>query len=147
MNVDGYEPDGTLLADPLGGGLQYRLKPGAENGFRVVPKTDRATVVWRRAIFAIEGMDGEYQGWTKGQLWNGWTMPCFEFSEAQQAIELLTDPKGKFDDKRDSFVAVNSNGEEDIWQGRMIPVAGGSRSRFTGLVLGLGNGSLIFDFP
>ena len=141
MIVDGYEPDGTLLAHPLGGGLQYRFKPGAEKQFRVVPKAETAAGLWRRAKFTIEGTDAEFQGWTKGQLWNGWAMPHFEHSEAQRVIETLTDPKGKYDAARDCFVSTNSDREEEIWPAELITALGGQQVR----VYGVGAGAWIWD--
>jgi len=141
MTVDGYEPDGTLLAHPLGGGLQYRLKPGAERKFRVVPRTEAASPPWRRCKFTIEGVDAEFQGWTNGRLWNGWAMPYFEQSEAEKVIEMLTDPRGKYDAGRDCFVSTNSDGEEDIWPAEPISVLGGQRLK----VYGIGAGAWIWD--
>jgi hypothetical protein len=141
LSVDGYEADGTLLAHPLGGGLQYRFKTGAEKRFRVVPKAETESALWRRAKFSIEGVETEFQGWTKGQLWNGWEMPYFEFGEAQRVIEMLTDPKGKYDAERDCFVSPNSDGEEDIWEAVNVTMLGGATVK----VYGIGAGAWIWD--
>lgn len=129
------------MAHPLGGGLQYRIKAGAEKAFRVVPQTEKAAGLWRRAKFSVEGADAEFQGWTRGQLWNGWAMPYFEFSEAQRVIEALTDPKGKYDAERDCFVSANGDGEEEIWQAERIAVLGGQHVK----VYGIGAGAWIWD--
>jgi hypothetical protein len=141
MTVDGYEPDGTLLAHPLGGGLQYRFKPGIQRKFRVVPNTEAASPSWRRGRFEIEGLDAEFRGWTNGRLWNGWAMPYFERSEAQQVLEALTDSEGGYDVERDCFVSASTDGEEDIWPAESITVLGGQRLK----VYGIGAGAWIWE--
>lgn len=141
MIVDGYESDGTLLAHPLGGGLQYRFKPEAERKFRIVEKNEASSPPWRRAKFSIEGVDETFSGWTNGRLWNGWAMPYFEFAEAQRVIELLTDPKGRFDAERDCFASSSSGGEEDFWRGELITILGGKQIR----VYGVGAGAWIWE--
>lgn len=141
MTVDGYECDGTLLVHPLGGGFQYRFKPGAEKQFRIVPNAEAEASLWRQARFGIEGVDAEFQGWTNGRLWNGWAMPYFEFSEAQRAIEMLTDSKGKYDAERDCFLSANSDGEEEIWGALSVTLLGGAQVK----VYGIGAGAWIWD--
>lgn len=139
--VDGYEADGTLLAHPLGGGLQYRFKPQAEMQFRAVSQTEAASPPWRRGKFTIEGVDGEFQGWTNGRRWNGWAMPYFEHSEAERVIEILTDPKGKYDVGRDCFISTNGDGEEDVWPVEIIHALGGPELQ----VHGVGAGAWIWE--
>jgi hypothetical protein len=141
MTVDGYEPDGTLLAHPLGGGFQFRIKSTAEKQFRIVLKSESEGGLWRRAKFAIEEADTEFEGWTNGKCWNGWAMPYFEFVEAQRVVELLTDPKGKYDAVRDCFISINGDGEEEIWEAVNVSLLGGVQIK----VYGIGAGSWIWD--
>lgn len=139
--VDGYESDGTLLAHPVGGGLQYRFKPGAEKRFRVFTRGEAQASLWRRSKFSIEGLETAFQGWTQDKRWNGWEMPYFEYSEAQRVIEMLTDPTGRYDAERDCFVTTNSEGEEDTWPAELITVLGGQRLK----VYGVGAGAWIWE--
>jgi hypothetical protein len=141
LTVDGHEADGTLLAHPLGGGFQYRFKPGAERQLRVVPATEAASPLWRRCKFAIERVDNEFQGWTNGRLWNGWAMPYFEHTEAQRVIEAVTDSKWNHDAVRDCFISTNSDGEEEIWPAQLITALGGQQVK----VYGIGAGAWIWD--
>ena len=141
LAVDGYGQDGSLLAHPLGGGLQLCFKPIAEGQFRVVPKSEQESPLWRRSRFEIEGVEAEFAGWTDGRLWNGWAMPYFEVAEAERVLKLLTDGQGRFDSEKDCFVTRNSDGEDEIWEGRQIPVVGGQQVR----VYGVGAGAWIWD--
>lgn len=141
LTVDDYESDGTLLAHPLGGGFQYRLPPGAESKFRVVPSSEAEGALWRRSRFVIEGTDSVFQGWTDGRDWNGWAMPHFEFSEAQRVIESLTDFNGKYDVGRDCFVTRVADDEDEVWEAQSVTLLGGAQIK----VYGIGAGSWIWE--
>lgn len=138
---DGYESDGTLLGHPVGGGLQYRLKAGSEGMFRAVGQSEIENGVWKQSTFSIEGIDGGFVGWTDGRHWNGWAMPCFEFSESQRVIAMMDNPNSRYGQGSDAFVTTGGDGEEEIWMGRWIEEKGGERIK----VYPVGAGSWIWD--
>ena len=141
LNVDGYEKDGTLLAHPLGGGFQYRLKPNADQKFRIVTADEQNGPLWRKAKFEIEGVEAEFTGWTDGESWNGWAMPHFEFDEARRLVDVMTDSKGRYDIERDCFVTTNTDGEDEIWKSQTVTLLGNQQVK----VYGVGAGSWIWD--
>ena len=141
LTVDGYEKDGTLLAHPLGGGFQYRLKPNAEQKFRIVTDDEKAGPLWRKAKFEVEGVEAEFNGWTDGNSWNGWAMPHFEFNEAKRVVDVITDSKGRYDAEQDCFVTTDTDGEDEVWESQTITLLGNQQVK----VYGVGAGSWIWD--
>ncbi|MHC1769474.1 MAG: hypothetical protein AB9869_35185 [Verrucomicrobiia bacterium] len=139
--VFGYEPDGTLLAYPQGGGLRYRFKPGSERQFRLVGQDEMEKPLWRRARFEIEGVEKTFEGWTDGTLWNGWAKPYFEFGEAEKLMTALNDPMCSYDAAQDRFVTKSSSGEDESWTAEVIAGLGGTRLK----VYGIGAGAWVWD--
>jgi hypothetical protein len=68
--VDGYDERGRLMAHPLGGGPQYFFKPAVEKKFRVVSEEEKRQPLWKRSRFCIEGIDGNFEGWTDEGVWD-----------------------------------------------------------------------------
>ena len=76
--VDGRDARGRLLAHPLGGGPQYIVSSKGESELRIVAADEQKQPLWRRTRFSLDGLDGSFEGWTNGELWNGWDRPFFE---------------------------------------------------------------------
>jgi hypothetical protein len=122
--VDGYDDQGRLLAHPEGGGLQYVFMPAAQQKFRHVPPDEQKGPLWKSSRFSLDGLEGVFKGWTKGQLWNGWEMPHFEFQEAQKLIAALNDPKVRYDLATDVFTTRNGEDEDEVWPAQLITTLG-----------------------
>jgi hypothetical protein len=121
--VDGYDEQGRFKAHPLGGGLEYVFEPAAEKKFRVVSEEERKKPLWKRSRFCIEGIDGTFDGWTDGRLWNGWEMPLFEFAIAQRVIAAMNQQDAHYDSSQDAFVTKSSDGEE-VWVAEILQTLG-----------------------
>ncbi|HOX58189.1 MAG TPA: hypothetical protein PLC99_14990 [Verrucomicrobiota bacterium] len=119
--VDGQDAAGNLLAHPLGGGFQLTIPVSDLGRFRVVPVEDQQARVYRAGVFCLEGEDSQFQGWTKGELWNGWATPCFELEVAHKVAAMV--PGSRLDSARDAFVTRNQ--EEELWQGQSIVTTDG----------------------
>jgi hypothetical protein len=87
--VDGYDDEGNLLAYPQGGGPQFIITPAQAAHLRPVGSDEQASPVYRRGVFTIEGVVGEFDGWTTGESWNGWAKPAFEFDTAQKVAKAF----------------------------------------------------------
>jgi hypothetical protein len=122
--VDGRDPNGRLLAHPLGGGPQYAISTRSEAELRIVTVEEQSKPLWRRARFSLEGLEGGFEGWTTGKLWNGWDMPFFESKEAERLTAHLTDSKPRFDEMRDAFITVAGD-EEEVWAAETVELLGG----------------------
>src|ERR1035438_638830 len=79
---DGYDDAGRLLAHPLGGGFQLTVPAQDEPRFRVVAEGETS-----------------FEGWSNGELWNGWAMPRFEFAVCLDILKSLGDEQARFDGK------------------------------------------------
>ena len=122
--VDGYDEQGRFMAHPLGGGPQYIFKPSTERKFRIVSEDEKQHPAWKRSSFCIEGIDGTFEGWTDGRLWNGWEMPRFEFGAAQKFIAALNQSVSHYDSGQDAFVTKMSDGEAEVWAAEMLQILG-----------------------
>lgn len=122
--IDGRDTQGRLLAHPLGGGPQYIVGSKGESELRLVPADEQKQPLWRRTRFSLDGLDGSFEGWTNGELWNGWDRPFFESEEAQRLISQLTDSKPRFDAQNDAFITVSSD-EDEVWQAETATLLGG----------------------
>lgn len=48
----------------------------------------------RPGVFMIDGLPGEYQGFTRDETWNGFAVPYFPLAEAQRIVEdYVAQPK------------------------------------------------------
>ena len=124
---DGYDGTGLLLAHPLGGGFQLTVPAPDEPRFRVVAEAERRASLFRRGRFALADSEETFEGWANGQLWSGWEMPRFERTVAERLLMWLGEQRAWFDRKRDVFVAVSQDGEEEVWSAEAIVVTDGSR--------------------
>jgi hypothetical protein len=127
LAVDGYDDQGSLLAHPEGGGLQYVFTPADQQTFRRVPPHEQKGSPWKASRFSLDGIEGVFEGWARGQLWNGWEMPCFEFQEAQKLIGALHEPKVEYDSARDLFTTRDTGDEDEAWLAQSITVLGPSQ--------------------
>ena len=123
--VDGYDEQGRFTAHPLGGGVQYFFKSSTEKRFRIVSEDEKRKPIWKRSKFCIDGIDGNFEGWTDGRLWNGWEMPRFEFAMAQKFIAALNQSDAHHDSSRDAFITKSPDGEEEVWAAEMLQILGG----------------------
>lgn len=122
--VDGYDERGRFRAHPLGGGPEYVFKPSTEKQFRIVSEEEKRQLIWKRSKFCIEGIDGNFEGWTDKRLWNGWETPRFEFAVAQRFIAALNQSEAYYDSSRDAFITKSPDGEE-AWAAEMLQILGG----------------------
>jgi hypothetical protein len=137
---DGYDDAGRLLAHPLGGGFQLTVPAQDEPQFRVVVEGEKSAALFHRARFSLADGERAFDGWSNGELWNGWAMPHFEFAVCQEILRSLGDEQARFDEKADAFVTV-SNREEEAWATAEITITDGSRIK----VYPLGAGSWIWE--
>jgi len=77
-------------------------------------------------MFGMEGIDGIFEGWTDGTLWNGWAKPDFEFAAAEEVTKLFG---GEYRADLDAFV-TNLEGEgNEVWRSVMILTLDGIERR------------------
>ena len=138
--VDGYDASGALLAHPLGGGFQIRISQEEQLHLARI-SADEITPIYRRGIFTLEGIDGEFPGWTHGRNWNGWAMPQFEFAEAQRLIVALDTEIGSYESGADVFITAMEGGDEETWPAEVIHLPDGGRVK----VYPIGTGSWIWE--
>jgi hypothetical protein len=134
--VVGYE-DGTLLAHPPGGGVQYRIPSSELNRFGVVSEEEKVRII-TKSTFSIEGLeDQSFEGWSDGSLWNGWEKPLFELKDALSALNALGATSVRLGDKNVLRANLDSgNGVEEVeWEAEVIELADG------GTVVGYSVGS------
>jgi hypothetical protein len=71
-------------------------------------------MAYRMTRFMLE--DGErYNGYTKGETWNGWECPCFELSEAKKLLEAFScDFPAHYDEEKDTCIfRINDSGIDE----------------------------------
>jgi hypothetical protein len=107
--VDGIDERGRLLVHPLGGGLQFYVPPPEVGRFESVDPAEQIPV-FSAGTFALDGIDGEFEGWSDGSSWNGWEKPCFTREVAERILEASGYRWG-YDPSADEFSVVTS--EED----------------------------------
>ena len=44
----------------------------------------------RKTWFQIDGLEGKFEGYTKGQFWNGWAVPYFTNEVADEIMEAMS---------------------------------------------------------
>ena len=137
---DGYDEAGRLLAHPLGGGFQLTVPAQDEPRFRVVVEGEKAAALFHKGRFSLADGERVFEGWSNGQLWNGWEMPRFEFAVCGEILKSLGDEQARFDEKADAFVTM-TNGEEEAWAAEEITITDGSRIK----VYPVGAGSWIWE--
>jgi len=137
---DGYDDAGRLLAHPLGGGFQLTVPAQDEPRFRVVAEGEKGTALFHRERFTLADSEASFDGWSNGELWNGWAMPRFELAVCREILKSLGDVQARFEEEADAFVTV-SNGEEETWPAEQIAISDGSQVK----VYPLGAGSWIWE--
>lgn len=125
--VDGYDQEGYLLAHPVGGGLQYKIGPAGQTTLRIVMHQEKKAAPFWKTTFSLEGVAGEFEGWTDGTFWNGWATPHFELGEARKVIEALHPAKASFDEAKDAFITDSTDGEQEVWEANQIDLPDGTR--------------------
>ena len=138
--VDGHTENGHLLAHPLGGGLQLILAPNETVCFESVEETERIPV-FSPGVFCLEGIDGDFSGWSDGTSWNGWEKPCFTREVAERVLQS-SGHKWSYDTASDEF-AVYSSGEDEPEQfcGESVQLGDGGTAK----AYFIGAGSWIWD--
>jgi hypothetical protein len=140
MVCDGCGVAGGVLAHRLGGGFQLTIPAGEERRFRVVAEEERDAALFGKGKFAMTDAERAFDGWSNGQLWNGWEMPGFEFQVCKEILAWMGDDKARYDGDRDVFITANQDGEE-IWPAESIAIRDGTRIK----VYGLGAGSWTWE--
>lgn len=76
---------------------------------------------YRPGRFTIEGLDGVFEGYTSGRLWNGWATPVFELDAALRiadAFRVQVSPDGPYladyDADGDTFVFQDPYDDEPV---------------------------------
>jgi hypothetical protein len=139
--VDGYDAQQRLMAHSLGGGFQLSIPAHKVRRFRVVTEGERGAALFRKGRFALADNGRAFDGWSIGQLWNGWEMPSFERQVGMEILGWMGDDKARYDADNDAFVTVNQDGEDDVWPAESITITDGTRIR----AYGLGAGSWIWE--
>jgi hypothetical protein len=125
--VDGMDERGHLLVHPLGGGLQFSVPPREVGRFESVDPAEQIPV-FGGGIFSLDGIDGEFEGWSDGSLLNGWEKPCFAREVAERILEA-SGYRWSYDPSADEFTIVASKEDEP--------------EQFKGEVLQLGDGGSV----
>lgn len=98
-----------------------------------------------KTIFTIGEVAKAYIGYTKGQLWNGWATPYFEFSEAieiMQDFNKCADNLMKYDETYDQFyVWDEGNDDYEMWKGKDYATDEGIKHLY-----GIGAYSWVWEF-
>jgi len=138
--VDGVDEEGCMLAHPLGGGFQLIVQPDELARFQRV-EAEETIEVFSPGTFCIEGVEGEFEGWSDGTLWNGWEKPCFTRGVARQALEAAG-ASWTYDAKTDAFVVATQDSEdEEVFAGESVQLGdGGAVTAYF-----IGAGSWIWD--
>jgi hypothetical protein len=141
--VHGYAEDGSLLAFPRGGGVQYRIPADELGRFEVVSDEEKVRV-FEKARFTLEGLDDQsFEGWSDGSLWNGFEKPLFELDDACLVLEALGvdcshDPSRLL---LRAFIDQGEGLEEVSWAAEKIEAADGGFVE----VFGVGAGAWMWD--
>jgi hypothetical protein len=138
--VSGYGEDGELLVYPKGGGPEFRIPLSDISRFSRVDDLERVSI-YRKGRFAMDGVDGEFDGWWDGECWNGWARPKFEYADAANVIRAVAPGTGRFDAGADCFIAAIADAEEETWSAETITLPDGGSAK----VYGIGAGAWIWE--
>ena len=138
--VDGLDTRGQLLVHPLGGGLQFALPLREIGRFQSVEPAEQIPV-FSTGTFYLEGIEGEFEGWSAGSSWNGWERPCFTREVTERILEALG-YRWRYDAATDEFTVVTSEEDEsELFSGQAIQLGdGGSVTAYF-----VGSGTWIWD--
>src|SRR5262249_26839777 len=101
---------------------------------------ERAAALFQKKRFALADNEAAFEGWSDGQLWNGWEKPRFEFAVCREILRWMGDERARFEDAADAFVTV-ADEEQERWSAEEITISDGSRMK----VYPLGAGSWIWE--
>jgi hypothetical protein len=124
---DGYDDAGRLIAHPLGGGFQMTVPAEDEPRFRMITDSEKGAALFRRKQFTLAESEQTFEGWTNGQVWNGWSMPRFEYRVGVEILRFIQAEGARFELQSDAFVTISQDGEQEIWQAEEITISDGSR--------------------
>ncbi len=122
--VHGSDAGGNLLVHPLGGGFEMRLSAGDLAAFERVSDEEQVPV-FTSGTFSIDGMEGEFEGWSDGTFWNGWEKPCFTHEVAERILEA-SGYHWSHNAATDEFTVVTSDEDEpELFSGQAIQLGDG----------------------
>ena len=100
--------------------------------------------LYEKARFVINGVtDDEFEGYTNGELWNGWEKPYFEKRISDKILEVCkkyVDDRSYYDNKKDEYIIYSNNDEPEIFVSEIIETSDGRKK-----VYGIGAGSWTWD--
>lgn len=105
---------------------------------------------WVQRRFSLDNGDeedeGGFVGWTRGENWNGWSCPRFEFDAAMALAALSQGHVGErlsYNADEDKFVLTQDGEANDIWTAEAITTPLGEKK-----VYGIGVGAWCWnEFP
>jgi hypothetical protein len=80
-----------------------------------------------KSVFTLEGLDGNFSGFSRGETWNGWECPLFEQSEASHILEALANYDGgawSFISEEDAFGYIDNNGDFESFSSHLVSYDG-----------------------
>ncbi len=67
----------------------------------------------RESKFTIETLpEYSFEGFSKGDDWNGWACPYFSFGEAQRVVKAHDSGTARYDEENDQFIFILGDEEE-----------------------------------
>ena len=129
--VDEIADDSGILAHPLGGGCQLSLTASELSHFDVVAEQEKVSL-FTQGVFCIDGVEGEFQGWSDGSVWNGWDKPFFSKDVSVQVLKAFG-CFWEYDAGKDVFI-VKTDSCEDA-------------EEFAGISLELADGGRVHTYP
>ena len=127
LEVNEVVDDFIFRASPVGGGpvMRFGTPLRMKYQFRVVDPA-KQPVRWYKAKFTLDMLPEGYEGWTTGQLWNGFATPSFDFETAKKILgdmvrEVLENNyegvnKFEYDPKKDEFLIYESNYPDNVYR-------------------------------
>ncbi|MDX2141249.1 MAG: hypothetical protein SF123_24405 [Chloroflexota bacterium] len=77
---------------------------------------DNAMNTWSKSAFTLDSIEGQiFEGFTRGETWNGWACPCFDRATAESVLRA-SEANGyawEFDAERDAFLVRSADDPAD----------------------------------
>ncbi len=124
--VDGYDEKGLLLAHQIGGGIELHIDDANAETLRVVDEAERAQAIFQQSTFRLPDSEDLFEGWTDGELCNGWEMPRFEIHVCQEIVQAKGEDSVWYDSRGDAFEVV-SESEEQSYPAEKITTVNGTQ--------------------
>ena len=138
--VDGIDERGHLLVHPVGGGLQFAVPPREVGRFQSVEPAELIEV-FSAGTFYLEGIGGEFEGWSDGTAWNGWEKPCFTREVSEQILNVCGN-RFTYEPSSDEFILLSRDEDEpERFPGQCIEFGDGGSAK----VYFIGAGTWIWD--